>query len=125
MTMAVADTPSRDRSATGALLVAGIVLATLTEAIAGTVLSLGRGYIIGDTYATPDEAAWLDIGYTALEADRVHDRLLADEPCQSAQPDHRLNAGHGRGMRHCRHHSPAGPADRASHHTGLLRRHLA
>ena len=43
----------------------GIVLATLTEAIAGTVLSLGRGYIIGDTYATPDEAAWLDIGYTA------------------------------------------------------------
>jgi DHA2 family multidrug resistance protein len=65
MTMAVADTPSRDLSATGTFLVAGVVLATLTEAIAGTVLSLGRGYIIGDTYATPDEAAWLDIGYTA------------------------------------------------------------
>ena len=41
------------------------MLATLTEAIASTVLSLGRGDIIGDTYATPDEFAWLDIGYTA------------------------------------------------------------
>src|SRR4026209_1022146 len=67
MTIAVADTPSRDRSATGTLLVVGDVLATLTEAIAGTWLSLGRGSIIGDTYATPDEAAWLDIGYTALK----------------------------------------------------------
>jgi MFS transporter, DHA2 family, multidrug resistance protein len=65
MTAAVAVTPSRDRPATGTLLVAGIVLATLTEAIASTVLSLGRGDIIGDTYATPDEFAWLDIGYTA------------------------------------------------------------
>jgi MFS transporter, DHA2 family, multidrug resistance protein len=43
------------------------VLATLTEAVASTVLSLGRGDIIGDTYATPDEFAWLDIGYTALK----------------------------------------------------------
>ena len=41
------------------------MLATLTEAIASTVLSLGRGDIIGDTHATPDEFAWLDIGYTA------------------------------------------------------------
>ncbi|NGO51082.1 DHA2 family efflux MFS transporter permease subunit [Allomesorhizobium camelthorni] len=67
MTTAVAATPSRDRPATGALLVAGVVLAALTEAIASTVLSLGRGDIIGDTYATPDEFAWLDIGYTALK----------------------------------------------------------
>ena len=67
MTMAVTATPSRDRSSTGALLVTGIVLATLTEAIAGTVLSLGRNDIIGDTHATPDEFAWLDIGYTALK----------------------------------------------------------
>jgi MFS transporter, DHA2 family, multidrug resistance protein len=59
--------PSRDQSTAGALLVAGIVLATLTEAIASTVLSLGRGYIIGDSHATPDEFAWLDIGYTALK----------------------------------------------------------
>ncbi|MDW9986791.1 MFS transporter, partial [Sinorhizobium meliloti] len=54
MTIATA-TPSRDISMAGGLLVAGIVLATLTEAIASTVLSLGRGDIIGDTYATPDE----------------------------------------------------------------------
>ncbi|RCS21903.1 MFS transporter [Phyllobacterium salinisoli] len=67
MTTLLADVPSRDRSAAGAILVAGIVLATLTEAIASTVLSLGRGDIIGDTYATPDQFAWLDIGYTALK----------------------------------------------------------
>lgn len=67
MTTAIAAAPSSDRSATGALLITGIVLATLTEAIASTVLSLGRNDIIGDTYATPDEFAWLDIGYTALK----------------------------------------------------------
>ena len=65
MTAAVVAMPSRN--ATGALLVAGVVLATLTEATASTVLSLGHGDIIGDTYATPDEFAWLDIGYTALK----------------------------------------------------------
>ena len=43
------------------------MLATLTEAIAGTVLSLGRADIIGDTHATPDEFAWLDVGYTTLK----------------------------------------------------------
>src|SRR5438067_2808610 len=67
MTAAGAAMPGRDRPAAGALLVAGAVLATLTEAIAGTLLSLGRGDMIGDTYATPDEFAWLDIGYTALK----------------------------------------------------------
>jgi DHA2 family multidrug resistance protein len=67
MTMAVLPAPIRDRSAAGTLLVAGIVLATLTEAVAGTVLSLGRAYLIGGTHATPDEAAWLDIGYTAFK----------------------------------------------------------
>jgi DHA2 family multidrug resistance protein len=67
MITALAVAPSRDRPATGYLLLAGIVLAALTEAIANTVLSLGRVDIIGDTYATPDEFAWLDIGYTALK----------------------------------------------------------
>ncbi|MBB4188630.1 MFS transporter [Sinorhizobium terangae] len=67
MTSAIAVAPARGRSEAGALLIAGIVLATLTEAIASTVLSLGRGDIIGDTYATPDEFAWLDVGYTALK----------------------------------------------------------
>lgn len=59
--------PNRATPLAATLLVAGIVLATLTEAIASTVLSLGRGDIIGDTYATPDEFAWLDIGYTTLK----------------------------------------------------------
>jgi MFS transporter, DHA2 family, multidrug resistance protein len=67
MTAAVVALPSRDKPATGILLVTGIVLAALTEAIASTVLSLGRADIIGDTYATPDEFAWLDVGYTALK----------------------------------------------------------
>lgn len=51
----------------GGLLVAGIVLATLTEAIAGTALSLGRIDLIGDTHATLDEFAWLDVGYVTLK----------------------------------------------------------
>lgn len=67
MTAVIVATPSRNRPATVTLLVAGIVLATLTEAIASTVLSLGRGDIIGDIYATPDEFAWLDIGYITLK----------------------------------------------------------
>lgn len=56
-----------ERPKAGAFLFVGIVLASLTEAIAGTLLSLGRGDIIGDTYATPDEFAWLDVGYTTLK----------------------------------------------------------
>lgn len=53
--------------AAGVLLVAGILLAALTEAIAGTVLAFGRSDIMGDAHATPDEFAWLDVGYTALK----------------------------------------------------------
>lgn len=67
MTLAMIVRSSGNRPAAGPLLVMGIVLATLTEAIASTVLSLGRGDIIGDIYATPDEFAWLDVGYTALK----------------------------------------------------------
>ena len=57
----------RDRPASEIALMAGVVLAALTEAIASTVLSLGRGDIIGDTHATPDEFALLDVGYTSLK----------------------------------------------------------
>ncbi|HWA50196.1 MAG TPA: MFS transporter [Dongiaceae bacterium] len=67
MTAAVTDAPSHERPAAGTLLLLGIVLATLTEAIASTVLSLGRSDIIGDTHATPDEFAWLDVGYSSLK----------------------------------------------------------
>lgn len=51
----------------GGLLMTGILVAVLTDAVAGTALSLGRGDIIGDVYATPDEFAWLDVGYTAAK----------------------------------------------------------
>jgi DHA2 family multidrug resistance protein len=67
MTAVVVSLPSYSQPKAGAILVAGVVLATLTEAIASTVLSLGRNDIIGDTYATPDEFAWLDIGYIAFK----------------------------------------------------------
>src|SRR5688572_30334324 len=47
--------------------VAGVVLATFAEEIASTVLSMARLDMIGDTYATPDELAILDVGYTAAK----------------------------------------------------------
>ena len=68
--MTMADTlapPARPAAALGFLVLTGIVLAALTEAIAGTVLSLGRGDIIGDIHATPDEFALLDVGYTGAK----------------------------------------------------------
>jgi DHA2 family multidrug resistance protein len=67
VTKVVATGVAQERPSVGGLLVGGIVLAALTEAIASTLLSLGRQDIIGDTSATPDEFAWLDVGYTALK----------------------------------------------------------
>lgn len=67
MTAIVVNRANSDRCAAGALLVAGIVLATLTEALASTVTSLGRSDMMGDIHATPDEFAWLDIAYIALK----------------------------------------------------------
>jgi DHA2 family multidrug resistance protein len=58
---------SRGRAALDWLLIGGLILASLTEAIASTVLSLARGDISGDVHATPDEFAWLDVGYVALK----------------------------------------------------------
>jgi DHA2 family multidrug resistance protein len=63
----VVATADRDGPAAGRPLLVGIVLAALTEAFAGTVLSLGRVDLIGDTHATPDEFAWLDIGYVVMK----------------------------------------------------------
>lgn len=53
--------------AAGWLMVAAIVLASLTEAVAGTALAFGRTDMLGDTHATPDGFAWLDVGYTAAK----------------------------------------------------------
>ena len=67
MSTALVATTLETRRQAGTALFAGIVLASLTEAIAGTLLSLSRGDIMGDTYATPDEFAWLNVGYTTLK----------------------------------------------------------
>lgn len=50
-----------------AMATAGILVAALTDAISGTILSAGRADIIGDIHATPDEFAWLDICYTSAK----------------------------------------------------------
>jgi MFS transporter, DHA2 family, multidrug resistance protein len=67
MTAAALTSAAGERSSFGWLLIAGITLAAVTEAVASTALSLGRSDIIGDTHATPDEFAWLDVGYVALK----------------------------------------------------------
>lgn len=67
MTTAVSSSASGERPATDVFLLVGIILAALTEAVAGTVLSLGRNDIMGDIHTTPDEFAWLDIGYTTFK----------------------------------------------------------
>ncbi|MES2035921.1 MAG: MFS transporter [Pseudomonadota bacterium] len=55
------------RHAATAALLLGLVLAAFAEALAGTLLALGRADVIGDTAATPDEFAWLDVAYTAAK----------------------------------------------------------
>lgn len=65
--MTVADRSGARAPAGASWLVVGIVIASLTEAITGTVLALGRGDVMGDIHATPDEFAWLDIAYTAMK----------------------------------------------------------
>jgi len=67
MSAAAAPLPLSIQRTAGWALVAGIVLASLTEAIAGTAFALGRSDAIGDIHATPDEFAWLDISYIGLK----------------------------------------------------------
>ena len=63
---AVAQAAAR-RPSGGGWLVAGIVVACLTEAIAGTLLAIGRIDIMGHIHSTPDEFAWLDVCYIAMK----------------------------------------------------------
>lgn len=51
----------------GWLLPIAVLLAAMTDAVAGTALALGRFHVMGDIHATPDEVAWLDISYVALK----------------------------------------------------------
>lgn len=55
------------RGATRWLAPIAILMATLTDAMAGAALGVGRPYVMGAIHATPDEAAWLDIAYTSLK----------------------------------------------------------
>jgi DHA2 family multidrug resistance protein len=48
-------------------LLFGAVTIVLTDAIAGTALSMARLHIMGGTHASPDEFAKLDYGYTAAK----------------------------------------------------------
>ncbi|CAH0340874.1 MFS transporter [Rhizobium sp. CECT 9324] len=45
----------------------GVVLASLTEAVTGSVLSIARLDMMSDVHASPDEFAFLDFGYTAAK----------------------------------------------------------
>jgi MFS transporter, DHA2 family, multidrug resistance protein len=56
-----------ERDLRGWMLIAGISIAALADAMAGTAVSTGRLDMIGDIHATPDELAWLDVGYTAAK----------------------------------------------------------
>lgn len=70
MVLSSAAAPFRDsanRPAMALVLLAGLVLAAFAEALAGTLLALGRADIVGDTAATLDEFAWLDVAYTAAK----------------------------------------------------------
>ncbi len=51
----------------GWILIVGISLAALAEAVASTALSTGRLDMIGDTHATPDEFAWLDVAFVSAK----------------------------------------------------------
>ncbi len=51
----------------GWILIVGIGLAALAEAVASTALSTGRLDMIGDTHATPDEFAWLDVAFVSAK----------------------------------------------------------
>jgi len=60
-------TAMREHAVPQLLLIAGVLLAVLAEALTGTALSFGRIDMLGDLYTTTDEFAWLDFGYTAAK----------------------------------------------------------
>jgi DHA2 family multidrug resistance protein len=49
------------------VILVGITLAAVMEAITGTALALGHIDITGALHATPDELAWIDIAYVAAK----------------------------------------------------------
>jgi DHA2 family multidrug resistance protein len=67
MTTAASQARTPPSGLAAAALLSGLVLATFSEAMTGTLLALGRADIMGDTAATPDSFAWLDIAYTTAK----------------------------------------------------------
>ena len=57
----------RENRAQYILLLAGVLMAALSEALTGTALSFGRIDMWGDLHTTSDEFAMLDVGYTAAK----------------------------------------------------------
>ena len=57
----------RENRAQYCLLLAGVLMAALAEALTGTALSFGRIDMWGDLHTTSDEFALLDVGYTAAK----------------------------------------------------------
>ena len=99
MTGAVAALPIRDRSATGYALLAGIVLATLTEAIAGTVVSFemtpvpggsatidGQSIDVKPFFIGRTEVTWDLYDVFALGLDTPRGASSADAVARPSQP---------------------------------------
>ncbi|UCI19076.1 MFS transporter [Mesorhizobium sp. B2-1-8] len=72
------------------LMATGVVLAALMDAVASTALSIGRIDMLGDTYATPDELAMVDIVFIAAKLTAF---LVAPLFVKAAKPTACLRAG--------------------------------
>lgn len=72
------------------LVATGVVLAAFMDAVASTALSIGRIDMLGDTYATPDELAMVDIVFIASKLTAF---LVAPLLVMAAKPTACLRAG--------------------------------
>jgi DHA2 family multidrug resistance protein len=72
------------------LMTSGVVLAALMDAVASTALSIGRIDMLGDTYATPDELAMVDIVFIAAKLTAF---LVAPLLVMAVKPTACLRAG--------------------------------
>ena len=57
------------------LLLVGLVLAVMLDALNATIFGMARGHVMGTFHLTPDEAAWIGIVYLSAK--------LALFPCGS------------------------------------------
>lgn len=71
-------------------LATGVVLAAFMDAVASTALSIGRIDLLGDTYATPDELAMVDVVFIAAKLTTF---LVAPLLVMAVKPTACLRAG--------------------------------